>query len=462
MKPTIYLGLGGTGNLAISNAKRLYEEEYGKGNIPSSVAFVTVDFQTNMDEDPGLATDIKENFIKFESQANPRETYRIRRENDGEYTWMFEGNTSNIDIRIDRGAKGVRTTGRLYTEMVLETIISRFSSIMNSVTNVDNNADVAGGVNIHMVMSLAGGSGAGSCITLANAIRQRYGNQVNLYGYGVMHSIFRVIDPTSNKIPNAELNAISSIIDLDYLMTADEANVIPLEMGTEKVLLKEPIFDGFYVIDNTSESGHTIRDIKNLCNVIGTCLYACGAEAGDKVENVINNIGPKEGKHHVGAKLGWVLGLGACQVVYKGELLAKTYGYKAALELIRKIRQESASIEGQALAWTEIVSIREDGDEYNMLIDDIFSPQRIQTLRLPNIDAADTEAANKDSVNRYLNTIPDFPSDDIISNRKNDLLNKLRFKINSYLNAENGVGNSLKFLSSLYLLSDKYKNEMNE
>ena len=462
MKPTIYLGLGGTGNLAISNAKRLYEEEYGKGNIPSSVAFVTVDFQTNMDEDPGLATDIKENFIKFESQANPRETYRIRRENDGEYTWMFEGNTSNIDIRIDRGAKGVRTTGRLYTEMVLETIISRFSSIMNSVTNVDNNADVAGGVNIHMVMSLAGGSGAGSCITLANAIRQRYGNQVNLYGYGVMHSIFRVIDPTSNKIPNAELNAISSIIDLDYLMTADEANVIPLEMGTEKVLLKEPIFDGFYVIDNTSESGHTIRDIKNLCNVIGTCLYACGAEAGDKVENVINNIGPKEGKHHVGAKLGWVQGLGACQVVYKGELLAKTYGYKAALELIRKIRQESASIEGQALAWTEIVSIREDGDEYNMLIDDIFSPQRIQTLRLPNIDAADTEAANKDSVNRYLNTIPDFPSDDIISNRKNDLLNKLRFKINSYLNAENGVGNSLKFLSSLYLLCDKYKNEMNE
>jgi len=462
MKPTIYLGLGGTGNLAISNAKRLYEEEYGKGNIPSSVAFVTVDFQTNMDEDPGLATDIKENFIKFESQANPRETYRIRRENDGEYTWMFEGNTSNIDIRIDRGAKGVRTTGRLYTEMVLETIISRFSSIMNSVTNVDNNADVAGGVNIHMVMSLAGGSGAGSCITLANAIRQRYGNQVNLYGYGVMHSIFRVIDPTSNKIPNAELNAISSIIDLDYLMTADEANVIPLEMGTEKVLLKEPIFDGFYVIDNTSESGHTIRDIKNLCNVIGTCLYACGAEAGDKVENVINNIGPKEGKHHVGAKLGWVQGLGACQVVYKGELLAKTYGYKAALELIRKIRQESASIEGQALAWTEIVSIREDGDEYNMLIDGIFSPQRIQTLRLPNIDAADTEAANKDSVNRYLNTLPDFPSDDIISNRKNDLLNKLRFKINSYLNAENGVGNSLKFLSSLYLLCDKYKNEMNE
>lgn len=462
MKPTIYLGLGGTGNLAISNAKRLYEEEYGKGNIPSSVAFVTVDFQTDMDKDDGLVTDISENFIKIEMATNPREFYRIRRENDGEYSWMFDGNTANIDNRISKGAKAVRTTGRLYTEMVLELIINRLNSTINSVTDVDTNSDVAGGVNIHMVMSLAGGTGAGSYITIANAIKQRYGNHVNLYGYGVMHSIFRTMDVSGNKTPNVELNAISSIIDLDYLMTADESNVITLEMGTEKISLKEPIFDGFYVIDNTSESGHTLKNIKDLCNVIGTCLYACGEEAGDKVENVINNIGPKEGKHHVGTKLGWVQGLGACQVVYKGELLAKTYGYKAALELIRKIRQESASIEGQALAWTEIVSIREDGDKYNMLIDGIYSPQRIQTLRLPNIDAADTEAANKDSVNRYLNTLSDFPSEDIISTRKNDLLNKLRFKINSYLNAENGVGNSLKFLSSLYLLCDKYKKEMNE
>lgn len=47
MKPTIYLGLGGTGNLAISFAKRLYEEEYGKGNIPSEIAFLAVDSNTD-------------------------------------------------------------------------------------------------------------------------------------------------------------------------------------------------------------------------------------------------------------------------------------------------------------------------------------------------------------------------------------------------------------------------------
>ena len=119
MKPTIYLGLGGTGNLAISYAKKLYEEECGKGNLPDSVAFVTVDFQTDMDEDKNLATNISNDFIKIDSTANPREFYRVRREDGGEFTWMFEGNATNIDNRISRGASAVRTTGRLYTEMVI-------------------------------------------------------------------------------------------------------------------------------------------------------------------------------------------------------------------------------------------------------------------------------------------------------------------------------------------------------
>ena len=202
MKPTIYLGLGGTGNLAISHTKKLYEEEFGVGNIPPSVAFVTVDFQTDMDEDAGLSTNIKDNFIKIDIAANPKEFYRVRREQHGQYTWMFDGNTNNIDNRISKGAKAVRTTGRLYTEMALETVKNRIKAKIDEVKNIDYGADVTNGVNIHMVFSLAGGTGAGSFITIANAIRQEMGNSVNLYGYGVTHSIFRVMDVSGNKTPN--------------------------------------------------------------------------------------------------------------------------------------------------------------------------------------------------------------------------------------------------------------------
>lgn len=462
MKPTIYLGLGGTGNLAISVAKKLYEEECGVGQIPESVAFVTVDFQTDMDNDPGLATDISHNFIKIEMATNPKEFYRVRRENHGQYAWMFDGNSNNIDNRISKGAKAVRTTGRLYTEMVLETVMARLASVYGQVVNVDAGAEMTAGVNIHMVMSIAGGTGAGSFITIANAIKKKWGNEVNLYGYGVTHSVFRAMDVSGIKTPNVELNAISALIDLDYLQTASDSNPIEIELGGKKTKLTEPAFDGFYVIDNTSDKGYMLKTVNSLCEVIGTCLYACGAEAGDKVENIVNNVGPKEGKNHVGAKLGWVQGLGACQVVYKGDLVARTYSLKAALELIRTMRNEGSNVHQQALAWTEEFGIREDGDEYNMLIDGIYSPKQLQSLRMPLIDQANTEAANRDAVNKYLVNLVDFPTEEIIKDRIETLKDEILKKVQGYLADANGVGSSIRFLNSLLSFCNKYKGEMTE
>ena len=462
MKPTIYLGLGGTGNLAISHAKKLYEEEFGVGNIPSSVAFLTVDFQTDMDEDAGLSTDIKDNFIKIGLAVSPKDFYRVRREQHGQYTWMFEGNTNNIDNRISKGAKAVRTTGRLYTEMALDTIKNRIKGKINEVRNIDYGADVTNGVNIHVVFSLAGGTGAGSFITIANAIRQEMGNSVNLYGYGVTHSIFRVMDVSGNKTPNVELNTYSAILDLDYLQTASESNPLQLEMGGRKVVLRDPIFDGFYIIDNTSENGYIVKTVKSLCEVVGTCLYACGAEAGDKVENIINNVGPKEGKHHVGQKLGWVQGLGGCQVVYKGQEMAETYSLKAAVELIRKIRQEAAGIHQQALNWTQEIGIREDGEEYNLLIDSIYSPKQIQNLKDPMVDAQNTDAANLETVKKYLANLIDFPTEEVLKTRTDEFKSAIDGKVESYLLNESGVGNAIKFLTSLKSFCSKYKNEMEE
>ena len=462
MKPTIYLGLGGTGNLAISHAKKLYEEEFGVGNIPSSVAFVTVDFQTDMDEDAGLSTDIKDNFIKIDIAANPKDFYRVRREQHGQYTWMFEGNTNNIDNRISKGAKAVRTTGRLYTEMALETVKNRIKAKIDEVRNIDYGADVTNGVNVHVVFSLAGGTGAGSFITIANVIRQEMGNSVNLYGYGVTHSIFRFMDVSGNKTPNVELNTYSAILDLDYLQTASESNPLQLEMGGRKVVLRDPIFDGFYIIDNTSENGYIVKTVKSLCEVVGTCLYACGAEAGDKVENIINNVGPKEGKHHVGQKLGWVQGLGGCQVVYKGQEMAETYSLKAAVELIRKIRQEAAGIHQQALNWTQEIGIREDGEEYNLLIDSIYSPKQIQNLKDPMVDAQNTDAANLETVKKYLANLIDFPTEEVLKTRTDEIKSAIDSKVESYLLNESGVGNAIKFLTSLRSFCSKYKLEMEE
>ncbi len=462
MKPTIYLGLGGTGNLAISYAKKLFEEEYGKGEIPAGIAFLGVDYQTDMDEDPNLASDIKEDFYNIQSGINPRQFYQIRSSQYGEFQWMFESNTGNIENSISKGARQVRTTGRLYSEMILQDFMAKFDNVYNDVASILGDAQTDHGVNIYIVMSLAGGTGAGSFITFANAIRQKYTNQIMMYGYGVTHSVFKAMDTKGNKVLNVASNTIASILDLDYLNTAEINNPITITSGINQTVVNSSIFDSFYVVDNKSTDGKIIKNVCNLCEVIGTCLYACGGETGAKFDAVLNNVGPNTGNYNVGYKKGWVQGLGACQVVYKGDLLAKTYGLKAAIELIRKMRQEGAEIHQAALNWTEEVGIREDGNEYNLLTDSIYAPAAIQKLRQPNLDVTDTDNAIQDLLNRYFVSLVDFPTEEILKNRVTSLKKALHDKIETYLKSENGVGNSIKFLASLKKFCEKYRTEMDE
>ena len=466
MKPTIYLGIGGTGNKAIAYAKKHYEEEYGVGNIPSEVAFVGFDFQTDMDKSPDLATDISANFIKVDSDSNPQTFYEVGKTKKNKFQWMFEGNSSNIDALISKGANQVRTTGRLYTEMTLALIIPKIKQVINQILHVSGTAaNVKGGVNIYMVMSLAGGTGAGSFLTIASAIKQEYGNRVNLYGYGVTHGVFEAMDPMGNKMPNVMYNCISSIVDIDYLFTASEQNPIKFELDGNKVELKSPIFDNFFIVDNQSEGGYGLTGINEVCEMLGLCLYSYGGDAGSKVEAVLNNVNHKKGYYNVESKLGWAMGVGACQVVYKGQLLAEVYGIKAAIELIRKMRQEEAGIQDKVMPWIEEVGLREDNinDEnipHDQLTDAICAPATIKSLKLPSIDQANSDEANKQECQKYLANLGLFSSDKQIANLLEGFKTKLDEKVQALLKENAAVGNTLKFVELFKTYCERFKAEM--
>ena len=116
IRPSIYIGLGGTGILAISQTKKMYEEEFGVGNIPKQIAFIAIDFDKTAPNNPKLATDISVDFVQPPTGINPLGFYETGSE-QGDYKWMFKNNTGFIAPRIEDGASQVRTTGRLYTEL---------------------------------------------------------------------------------------------------------------------------------------------------------------------------------------------------------------------------------------------------------------------------------------------------------------------------------------------------------
>lgn len=440
MKPTIYIGLGGIGCLTLSHIKKQFENEYGVGKIPTEIAFMAIDFNSRPVHDyPAGLTD---DFVQINLENDWRTAYEQGHKR-GEYSWMFEQNSHYLGACCS-----LQTSGRFYFEFYLSEIkhkLNGFKTRQNALWEHE-------GVSIYIITYLRAGLDAGMLIPLATAIHEEFGSRVNLYGCGVAH------EDVDDFLPGFMHRSIAPIMDLDYVMHASPDYPIEMEVGGEMIILTRPIFDGFFVVDDRFHQGE-ITTINDLCKVISTCLYACGIENDAIFVAVPYFFHPS---YNVGYKIGWVQSLGACQVVYKGDLLAKTYGLKAAVELIRKMRQEGTDIHQAALNWTEEVGIREDGNEYNLLTDSIYAPATIQKLKQPNLDVKDTDAAIQDSLNRYFVSLVDFPTEEILKNRTTVLKEALHDKVEKYLFYENGVGNSLEFLGLLKWICEKYRTEMDE
>ncbi|MBE6210393.1 MAG: hypothetical protein E7130_02005 [Rikenellaceae bacterium] len=461
IRPTIYVGLGGTGIKAISRTKKMFEDAFGKGNIPQQIAFAAIDFDLAVD--PNLPTEMREDFLTINNAGSPRQLYEVRHK-QGEYQWMFPVNVNYIGDLISDGASQVRTYGRFLTEMIINNIERRIADCYTQVTNIqassDVNVDKTGIVDIHIAMSLAGGTGCGSFINVASMLRDKYQNKVKITGYGVLHSVFRTMDPSTNKTPRVVSNAYSAILDLDYLMEATAEKPITLTLNGKKTELRQPLYDEFFVVDNETENGKRVDNVVKLCEVIGTCMYVSGSEIGSKIQSGQSNTRWQNGNFNISPKLGWAQGLGACQVVYKGDLLADIYGMKAAVELIRKMQSTTSDIHQKAQTWSEMMRIREDGAEYNLLTDAIYAPEKIAGVKVVSLDIKDSIANTKSAVAKYLENFTDFPNEKAIDAILKPITKQLKDTVLEMLALESGVGDAKIFLTSLNSLCEKYKGEM--
>lgn len=466
MRPTIYIGLGGTGIRAIAHAKKLYEDVYGKGNIPKHIAFMAMDFNLADINSTELPTSLEDDAVKIPQTGSPRQHY-IERSKQGAYKWVFpEGNPDSIADAITDGAGQVRTTGRFYTEFVLPNIEASLKQCWLQVSNlsyVDENGKSVpcNTIDVHIAMSLAGGTGAGSFLNIAELIKRNYGGRVHLFGYGVLHGVFREQDPYGNHTPKVRVNAYSSIVDLDYLMHASTSNPVKIKINGRDRELDSPIFNEFFVIDNVTTTGQRVPTVDDLCEALGTCLFSSSGDLGSKIQGGQSNNRWQMGNYNILHKRGWAQTLGGMQVVYKGEDLARMYGYKAAIELIRKMRQESAGMEKVVTDWLESADVREDCG-FDLLTDQIYSRESFAKIKDPKVDIQDSIQSIKTTVEKYLGILPEFPEEEAIQQIKNEKLESLKAKLVEVLSGDGCIANAKKFLSTLLIYIECCKNEMEQ
>ncbi len=448
MRPSIYIGLGGTGIRILAAIKKHYEDVYGKGNIPPIVNFLAIDFNLAEINNPELPTSLEEDALLIPYNGSPIQHFAVQ-EKRGAYNWLFPGNTASLAHRISDGACQVRTTGRFYTEYIIHTIEAaleqRWLQVTHSTYVNENGTPIhCKWIGIYILTSLCGGTGAGSFLNVAELIHRKYSERAHIIGYGVLHGIFRAMDPIGNKVRKVAVNAYSAIKDLDYLMSATPSKPIKFTINGAERVFQVPLFDRFHVIDNLTESGRLVTNLQELCALVGLHTFIRSQILELDVPT------PKLGlcTFDIADKTGWVSGMGVMRVVYKGDLLAKIYGCKAAVELIRKIRQEGSDIPQRVFDWMMEARILEN--EYNdLLIDSIYSVEALGKLRGPKVAIQDSMTENRTTVQNYINTLVDFPEAKILAELQAEKERLLKAELVSILSDEGGVANALKFLQTL-------------
>lgn len=405
LKRSIFIGLGGTGIKTLIKTKKMFIDNYGV--VPPMIQFLGIDTDGGeYGKTEKLSTSeitlSKSEQCSISVEGEPIQYYNAHKKELG---WMPLDNVECIDS-LDRGAGQVRTNGRLafvYNITNLQAAITNAYANATSHNIVDNPKYAPNGekVDIHIVFSIAGGTGCGTFLDVAYLLRKMYGKSVGIYGYAIMPRVFVEMMPTGPAMIKTRPNAFGALQDLDFLMhlkpTDDPVtfNWIAQKYDEKDFAKAQNPFDLVYMIDNTNSKSVNYSNVLNLSDVISLALVSASGELGTTTGSIFDNVVKtiREGGLNVNNKRAWVSSLGASEIVFKGQEVANDYANKAIYRLIQ--RATNAGKNGNALAtrWIDEVKIREDNgkDEVINFLYDMTSNKKSFEIEDKKSPKAETE-----------------------------------------------------------------------
>ena len=292
LKPTVVIGLGGSGCETVLNLKARIVEAFGR--IPPTLAFLVFDTtqnpnavrRTSSGEDVVLG---QGEFVKM-TVENPQ---RFIQTNPGIKAWFPSG----LDTQaIVAGAGMVRARGRLAFFFRFLQCQQAISDAKNRVRLLDHHARTqpegesfavadATDVNVFICSSICGGTGAGAFIDAAWLARDGLSSgQVN--GVLFLPRIFKAnVKPSQLMLKNA----YSAFKELDHWMSGRAPGVI--DYGAARVNVTRPPFDLVYLLDGINRNGKIISDLPQLYQFASEALFLMiGSQVGQAGAGTLDNV----------------------------------------------------------------------------------------------------------------------------------------------------------------------------
>lgn len=303
IRRSVYIGLGEVGVNAILQTKKMYEDEFGEGNIPEQIQFV------------------------------PIASYDFR----GRW-WPFS-DMGELELEVERD-------GRRFDYMLFE---RNWHPTWDAVSNAVSKAVSCGDVDVHVVCALGGGLGSGAFLPLAVMLSQDFSKDlINLYGYGLRCKLRDI------PIEKQRLCEHAALLELDYYQSVSSSDPIEFTFDRRPFKVYEPLFARYYLIDEQTELG-MIVDSKSLTQAVAMALYFQGTEDGYEVSQTLSSVDWKKGNYDCYNKKGWVHRLGVEEVVYDGDAMARRYSLLVKAGLLSQLNAGNEDVAIEAQHWTDSI-----------------------------------------------------------------------------------------------------------
>ena len=443
IKRCLYVGLGGTGMNALLHTKKMFIETYGE--VPPMIAFLGVDTDGDaykkelpskygpVSLDPNEQTPIQVE----DAQAAYTTSHR-------HFSWVHPDNVFAL-TSMTKGAGQIRTNGRFALTCNFEDLSNKVRDAVGRITaanikaNPKYDADFVGEVEVHMVFSMSGGTGAGTFINMAYVIRHALG-KCKLTGYAVLPDVFETMSQYG--MERVKPNTYGSIMDLDYFMHLAGTEGLQFDYVTTTQEIKNRPFSAFFFIDNKNKGGDTYSNVDQLAEMISLALVTSSGELSGSVDSVTDNVEKSimNGDGMVGNKRAWVSGMGTCEILFRGQDMAEINALKNAQRIMQRMLSSCLDSNMIVNNWIDSpeVNIRENGGSDNDNVIDFLLPKNPR-YQLEDID--DDQAAES-SVKAYIEAVR--PSDEEVQQKvvelKSRVIEELHKLIVKSINQECGVG----------------------
>jgi hypothetical protein len=297
-RPTVVIGLGGTGYNALLKLKKRFIDAYG--SVPPIIRFLSIDTTENTEGTTRTAT---ASTHSPDAQLDHNETYVLQVGNPGNL--VGNGTNPHLDEwwppeiptqAIIAGAGQVRARGRLALFARAGEVYARIRRAVDDVRNIRNQKQMfadqfqvsnRAGVEVHIVGSLAGGTGSGTFLDAAFMARDIIGSdeQSNFTGVLLLPGIFTRYAGVALVKPNA----YGALKEIEYLSTTKTPFTV--DYGMRRVEVNRPPFDVLYLVDSINEQGRVVSEQNDLLTLIADGMYVqIGSQIGTDSANAVDNI----------------------------------------------------------------------------------------------------------------------------------------------------------------------------